>query len=233
MKWNCFEAGKGEWLHKLRVLLGLSSCLLEQMWGDCRSSVRTQWLAHRYAEGHHRARPRVCHFQPSALRKHKQKSLVSYGCDTHQLDDSSDKIFRYLFRQITTSPSKENLSPGKDPITASRSDSFMPGVRGSLRLSVMVVLGSVLHAPLVLNNSLTSHQTLQTDPYAYTLWDVLDQRISQDDHLTLLPLDPQQVWSLASAEGGDEPSVLPGVFCLIPVSSNCNSLLCITIEADK
>lgn len=124
-------------------------------------------------------------------------------------------LIKYLDICSDRSPSKENLSPGKDPITASRSDSFMPGVRGSLRLSVMAVLGSVLHAPLVLNNSLASHQTLQTDPYAYTLRDALDQRISQDDHLTLLPLDPWQFWSLASAEGGDEPSVLPSVFCLI------------------
>lgn len=35
---------------------------------------------------------------------------------THQLDDSSDKIFRHLFRQITTSPSKESLSPAKTPL---------------------------------------------------------------------------------------------------------------------
>lgn len=34
---------------------------------------------------------------------------------THQLDDSSDKIFRHLFRQITTSLSKGNLSPAKTP----------------------------------------------------------------------------------------------------------------------
>lgn len=97
----------------------------------------------------------------------------------------------------------------------------------------MAVLGSALHAPLVTNNYLTSYQTLQTDSYAYTLWDELDWRISQDDHLTLLPLDPLQVWSPASAERGDEPYMLPRVSCQIPVSSNCSSLLCITIEADK
>lgn len=34
---------------------------------------------------------------------------------THQLDDSSDKIFRHLFRQITTSLPKENPSRAKTP----------------------------------------------------------------------------------------------------------------------
>lgn len=42
-----------------------------------------EWLAHRYAEGHDRDRPQVSHFQPSTLRKHKQKSLFSYGCETY------------------------------------------------------------------------------------------------------------------------------------------------------
>ena len=98
---------------------------------------------------------------------------------------------------------------------------------------MMVMLGSVLHASLVMNNYLTSYQTVQTDSYAYTLSDLLDWRISQDDHLTLLPFDPPQVWSSASVVRGDEPYMLPRVSCQIPVSSNCKSLLCITIEADK
>lgn len=76
----------------------------------------------------------------------------------------------------------------------------------------MAGLGSVLNAPLVVNNYLTSKQIPQTVFCAFTASpDVLDQRISQDDHLRLLPLDPLQVWSPASAEMGDESYMFPRV----------------------
>jgi len=68
---------------------------------------------------------------------------------THQLDDFSDKIFRHLFREITTSPSKENVSQEKKcSLPASVRGSFMPRVCGSPSLSVTAVLGSALHGPL-------------------------------------------------------------------------------------
>lgn len=46
---------------------------------------------------------------------------------THQLDDSSDKIFRHLFRQITTSPSKENLSQAKTTLLLQWAIPLCPG----------------------------------------------------------------------------------------------------------
>lgn len=95
------------------------------------------------------------------------------------------------------------------------------------------MLGSALQVPLVVNYYSTSYQTLQTDSYVYTFQEVLERRISQDDHLTLHPLDTLKVRSPAIVERGDEPYMVPRVSCQILVSSNCNSLLCITIEADK
>lgn len=113
------------------------------------------------------------------------------------------------------------------------SNSLMPRGSGSPRLSRMAVLGSALQVPLLVNNYSTSYQTLQTDSYVYTLQDVLERRISQDDHLTLLPLDALKVRSPAIVERGAEPYMVPRVSCQILVSSNCNSLFCLAIEADK
>lgn len=98
----------------------------------------------------------------------------------HQLDDSSDKMHRHLFREITTSPSKENLSQAETPTQpVSVGNSFMPRVCDSPGLSVMSVLGSALHALLVMNNYLTNYQTHQTGFYARTPQDASDQRLSQ------------------------------------------------------
>lgn len=127
---------------------------------------RWEWLTHRYAEGHHRARPQVSHFHPE-----KMKTDVSYPLVVrlmYQWGNSSDKIFRHLFRQITISPSKENLFWAKDRVAAAMCNSCVPGVCSSLGLSIMAVLGLVLNASLVVNNYLTSWQTPQTVSCVFT-----------------------------------------------------------------
>lgn len=63
----------------------------------------------------------------------------------YQWGKSSDTVFKHLFRQITISPSKENLC-----------NSFVPGVCSSLGRSIMAVLGLVLKTPSVINNYLNS-----------------------------------------------------------------------------
>lgn len=115
MRWICFEAEKGEWLQKLRVLLSLGNYLLKQTWGDCRSSMMT---GSNLPAGMQKAITELDlgFLTSSPLPWENMNKSLSFPMAVrlaHQLDDSSDKIFRHLFRQITTSPSK--TSPRQRP----------------------------------------------------------------------------------------------------------------------
>lgn len=95
----------------------------------------------------------------STLYPEKMKTELSYPLVVrlmYQWGKSSDKVFRHLFRQITISPSKENLFWAKTLWDTAMCNSFVPGVCSSLGLPIMAVLGSVLNAPVVVNNYLTS-----------------------------------------------------------------------------
>lgn len=89
MEQTNFEAGKGEWLWKLRVLW----CLRQV----CRKPSLSLTLG----------------FSLLALCLKKTQTKLSFPTAVglaHQLDDFSDKMHRHLSREITTSSSKVNLS---------------------------------------------------------------------------------------------------------------------------
>lgn len=150
-----------------------------------------EWLAHRYAEGHDRDRPQVSHFQPSTLRKHKQKSLFLWLWDLHiswmtplikYLDICSDRSQPHHLKKIY---------PGQRPHHCCNEQ--FPRAWG-LGLSMMAVLGSALHAPLVMNNYLTSYQILQTNSYVHTP----SPRCIGPEHFTGQPPYFASTWSPAS-----------------------------------
>lgn len=116
MKWICSEGGKREWLWKLRVLLGLGNYLLEQMGRLQEQQDNGSDLPTGMQKAMTETDLRFLTSSPPPWENtNKSLSFPMAVRLTHQLDDSSDKIFRHLFRQITTSPSKENLSWAKAP----------------------------------------------------------------------------------------------------------------------
>lgn len=175
------------------------------------------------AEGHHRARPQVFHFHPPPW-KNENRTVFSHCCETYVSEaKTSDELFRHLFRQITISPSKENLFWAKTALL--------------LRCAIPLFLGfaAALDSPewLRWDQCCTHHWWWIITRLLLCVY-TLPRCVGPED-FTGWPPELVSTWSTASfitrfSRNGRWILHAPQVYCQIPVSSNS---LSITTEADK